>query len=108
MPDDLFLSNHLQGGYGLAVVGMIGYRGCHENSRVKIGLHTPEVSLMRSSRMSSTAVSQSKPRGTFPKWTQMPFFRTMEGRCSTGLKFKPYERSSSSRSDPSLTVTRSR
>lgn len=64
---DLFISNHLQGCYSLAVVGMIGGRGCHENRRVKIGLHILEVSLLRSSRIASTATSQSKPRGTLPK-----------------------------------------
>src|ERR1700730_6940311 len=62
-----FLANHLESRQGLAVVWMVSHRRCHQNGCVKIRLHIPEESLIRSSRTASTTLSQSKPRGTLPR-----------------------------------------
>ena len=89
-------------------MGMVSHRRCQQNGWVKIRLHIPEASLILSSRIASTTLPPSKPRGTLPRWTHMPFSWTIEDRCSTGLRVKPSERSSSSSSDPSRRWNRSR
>lgn len=64
---DRFLANHLQSRQGLSVMGMVSHGRRHQNGCVKVRVHIPEASLILSSRIDSTRLPQSKPRGTLPK-----------------------------------------
>src|SRR5258705_13309237 len=92
MPNHRFFANQMQGRQGLTVMRMVSHRRCHQNGGIKIWPHIPEASLILSSRIASTTLSPSKPRGTLPKLTQKPFSLTKEDPFLNSLRVNPFDR----------------
>ena len=63
---DGFVVDCQENGKRLSVVQVAGDRSCDQDGGIEIGFHSPEASLICSSRMVSTIVSQLRPLGAWP------------------------------------------